>query len=264
MTATFNPELLTQTDHIRLALGDKNCAYTAAVVAIAAHAALTVSGVGTEGDIVTIDTTVYTLKDALTSPAVPYEVLIGATADETAANLVAAIMDAAGEGVTFGTGTAAHPSVTAVAADGVITATAKVAGTDGNLIAVSKQGAALAWSSGLLVLGAEATTTPATSANVVDPLLSDETIAAKLAAFSYSEALAQLAEALVAEYGQLPDKLTDDTLGMEWNGRLAVWREIAIKARAGLIVTAATRHTPRPGVAVQLLTAPVEGDFRSD
>ena len=70
-----------------------------------------------------------------TAPAVPYEVLIGATASDSLDNLIAAINGAAGAGTTYGTGTVAHPYVTAAAGAGdTLTATVVAAGEAGNLI----------------------------------------------------------------------------------------------------------------------------------
>ena len=63
-----------------------------------------------DGDTITIDTTVYRFK---TTMAAAYDVLIGATAESTLSNLVAAINAGVGEGVSYYTGTAAHPTFSA-------------------------------------------------------------------------------------------------------------------------------------------------------
>lgn len=104
---------------------------------VEASGTLTFSGVGTAADTVTIGSTVYTLRAAPTTVA--GEVKIGATASETAANLVAAIMgDDAGSGDEYGSLTTAHPDVDAVAVGPVVTVTAKVGGTAGNSIATTE------------------------------------------------------------------------------------------------------------------------------
>jgi hypothetical protein len=86
--------------------------------------------------------------------AVPYEVLIGADADGSLNNLIAAINGAAGAGTTYGTGTVAHPTVTA----GTVTAhafvvTARTAGIAGNLIATTEDDAHLSWGAVTLASG---------------------------------------------------------------------------------------------------------------
>jgi hypothetical protein len=72
------------------------------------------------GDTVTVGTIVYKFVNTL---AAAYDVLIGATADDTADNLAAAINDTSGEGVQYGTGTAANPDVTAVSSVATVTVT---------------------------------------------------------------------------------------------------------------------------------------------
>jgi hypothetical protein len=62
-----------------------------------------------DGDTVTIGSTVYTFKTTLSSgPAVAYEVLIGVSAAVALDNLKSAINATAGAGTTYGTGTVAH------------------------------------------------------------------------------------------------------------------------------------------------------------
>ena len=102
-----------------------------------------------DGEKVTIGATVYTFKTNLsTGPAVPYEVLIGASATAQMTNLVAAIMGTEGEGTTYGTGTVAHPTVTAAIADtDDIDLTAKTKGVAGNLIATTDDSDELSWGS---------------------------------------------------------------------------------------------------------------------
>lgn len=68
-----------------------------------------------------------------------YDVLIGATAEDSIDNLVSAIMAGDGAGVIYGTGTVANTGVTATKEDSdkVIVA-AKVAGEDGNAITIAE------------------------------------------------------------------------------------------------------------------------------
>ncbi|MBP7341368.1 MAG: hypothetical protein KA957_03535 [Syntrophaceae bacterium] len=99
-----------------------------------------------DGATVTIGTTVYTFKTALSEPAVAYEVLIGENYSAQLANLAAAINGGTGAGVTYGTGTAAHPDVQSSAPfNAAITITAKVAGDAGNLIAKDTDSGNLDW-----------------------------------------------------------------------------------------------------------------------
>ena len=107
-----------------------------------------------DGEIVTIGNTIYTFKTNLsTDPAVPYEVLIGASATAQMTNLVAAIMGNTGEGTTYGTGTVAHPTVTAAIADtDDIDLTAKTKGVAGNLIATTDDSGELSWENAAVTL----------------------------------------------------------------------------------------------------------------
>jgi hypothetical protein len=68
------------------------------------------------------------------------------------------------------------------------------------------------------------------------PILQDETIIAKLQAFGWGEALAQLAEGLISQYAQEPDTL-EESGGMkqQWTARLSSWQALVVRARAGEI-----------------------------
>ncbi len=70
--------------------------------------------------------------------------------NETAENLVAAITGAAGEGTTYGTGTEAHPYVTASNVAGVVTVTALNAGTVANAQATTETSAVGSWGAATL------------------------------------------------------------------------------------------------------------------
>lgn len=106
-------------------------------------------------DTVTIGSTEYTFVTSLTTdPAtVPYEVLIGANADESLANLAAAINGGEGEGTTYATGTEAHTLVTAGAVDTdnhTLIVTAIDAGYAGNAIASTETATHLEWGGSVL------------------------------------------------------------------------------------------------------------------
>lgn len=82
-----------------------------------------------------------------------YDVLIGATAELSIDNLVSAINGTAGEGTTYGTGTVAHPDVTASKASAAtMDADAKIKGVAGNAIAIDESGVQLAWALGAVFL----------------------------------------------------------------------------------------------------------------
>jgi predicted RecA/RadA family phage recombinase len=99
-----------------------------------------------DGDTVTIGSTVYTFKTALTSPAEPFEVLIGVSAAVALDNLKSAINATAGEGTTYATGTTAHPSVTATTNTNTTQVVeALAAGAAGNDIATTETSSHLAW-----------------------------------------------------------------------------------------------------------------------
>lgn len=118
--------------------------------AVNASKVLTFSGVGTANDTITIGGVVYTLKATVTTTA--NEVLIGASAAATAANLTAAINGAAGGGTTYGSLTAPHPSVYATVSGADVTVSAREPGLAGNSIAIAESGTGTAWAGGATAL----------------------------------------------------------------------------------------------------------------
>lgn len=111
----------------------------AAGAPVAATNILTFAANPLANETVTIGSTTYSFVAALTVPAVPFQVLIGATASDSLDNLIAAINGAAGSGTTYGTGTVAHPNVTAAAGAGdTLTITAITPGAAGSLIETSE------------------------------------------------------------------------------------------------------------------------------
>lgn len=127
--------------------------------AAAATGTVTVGGGNAEADdTVTIGTRTYTYKTALsTGPTVANEILIGADATASAANLVAAVMGATGEGSTYSTGTLPHPQVSAANTAGVVTFTSLLLGIPGNSLALAKDGTNLTVSGATLTGGTNGT-----------------------------------------------------------------------------------------------------------
>lgn len=114
------------------------------VNAVAASATLTTDNTNvTDGKTVTIGSVVYRFKDTM---AAINDIKIGADADTTLGNLVAAINGAEGAGTKYYTGTAAHTLVSAAAvANHATVITAKTKGTAGNAIAKATNEAHLDW-----------------------------------------------------------------------------------------------------------------------
>jgi hypothetical protein len=97
--------------------------------------------------------TVYTFVDTLTDPAVPYEVLIGLSASATLDNLKAAINATGTAGVTWSTGTVAHPVVTATTKNATtLKVEAKTTGYVGT-ISVTETSQHLSWGTSTLTGG---------------------------------------------------------------------------------------------------------------
>ena len=118
--------------------------YPANSVIPAVKAFATVSleaGNATANDTVTIGATTYKFVATVSAAN---DVLIGTDSDETAANLNAAIMLSGTEGTEYGTGTVANASVVSTVEGSIVTLVAKVAGTTGNSIALSKSGTNIA------------------------------------------------------------------------------------------------------------------------
>lgn len=121
---------------------------------------LTFSGVGTANDTITIGAVTYTLVADPTTTA--NEVEIGATAAETATNLIAAINAEAGAGTIYGSATVVHPTVVARSnGAGVVGLVAKTPGATGNAIATTEAGtgtsfAAATLTGGVAQIGAKA------------------------------------------------------------------------------------------------------------
>jgi hypothetical protein len=144
----------------------------AAVAGAKATGALTFSNVGSAAETVTIGTRVYTLVAALTGAA--NEVLIGASATATALNLKNAInADEDTLDVTHGAETD-HPSVVATSALGVVTVTAKQAGTAANSVATAEVSAVAAWGAATLTGGTGAQASGVQAIGIVAAAIDNE------------------------------------------------------------------------------------------
>jgi hypothetical protein len=86
--------------------------------------------------------------------------------------------------------------------------------------------------------------------DVTAPLRGDETYTALLAAYSETEATAVLAEALAAEYAQLPASFGAGGTTFSWSDRVKTWLALAARLRTALAETAGTvsnqLHTIQP------------------
>lgn len=131
-------------------LSESSFAVYTGTAPVAATGTITFADVGDANDTVTIGGQVYTLKAV---PTNPFDVDIGADVTGTAANLAAAINAGAGAGTAYGTGTVANSDVTATSALGVVTITARVPGTGGNSITLTKSGTDITVSGATLASG---------------------------------------------------------------------------------------------------------------
>ena len=105
-------------------------------------------------DTVTIGTRVYTFKTALTSAN--GDIFIGADADTSLGNLVAAINAAAGSGTKYSAATVINADVTAAAVGSHATVvTSKLNGSAVNVIATLESAAHLSWGAAVLASGAD-------------------------------------------------------------------------------------------------------------
>ena len=105
-------------------------------IATAASRTLSFDSNPSANDTVQIGSTTYTFTPSLSLAGA---VLIGSTAEDSAANLIAAITAGQGDGTAYGTGTTAHASVTAALGETntQVVITALSTGPDGNSITVS-------------------------------------------------------------------------------------------------------------------------------
>lgn len=117
---------------------------------------ITTTGTFSDGEVVTAGDVTYTMRTALSSPAVKNEVLIGASAAASLDNLKSAINATAGVGTTYSTGTVANPLVTATTnTNSTQVVEAYSVGTYGNSIPVATDAANASWGDDVLASGAE-------------------------------------------------------------------------------------------------------------
>lgn len=109
-----------------------------------------------DGDTVTIGSTVYRFKDTM---AAAYDVQIGADADASLLNLIKAINGSGTAGTHYYTGTVAHTQVTAATSvtSNAFAVTAIYTGTGGNSIASTDTATTLSWGAATLASGASPT-----------------------------------------------------------------------------------------------------------
>lgn len=139
-------------------------AQAALPVLTAATGLLTFTAQPANNETVTIGATTYTFKTTLsTGPTVANEILRGADAAASVANLIGAINAASSggqsAGTTYGTGTTANASVTAAAGAGTSVAlTAKTAGVAGNSVATTETSTVGSFANATLTGGVDAAT----------------------------------------------------------------------------------------------------------
>lgn len=171
MTQPRRPRHVTHRDYDRERHGDAMSAYltdasdaldatgaattftVAAQQGVAATGTLTLTGNMQDGEVVVIGDSTYTFQDTLTDD--PFNVLVGADADESIDNLVAAITGGDGEGTLYGTATGVNQDVTAENGTGdTMDITALKTGVAGNSIATTTDAANASWEAVNLESGA--------------------------------------------------------------------------------------------------------------
>lgn len=135
-------------------IGDVTYTYVTALSEAKATSTFTIDTNAAEGSTVTVEGQTYTFRAV---PVSPYDVDIGGSAAVSLDNLKSAINDSGTAGTTYGTGTVAHPLVTAEAnAATTQEVTAKNFGTYGNKFLTSTTVAGAAWDATTLEGGVDA------------------------------------------------------------------------------------------------------------
>jgi len=161
-TTTYNGTQVFTTNPLSIFLSDSGTSSTINVttgalsslgIGLGANASNTLSAIAnpTATKTVTVGATTYTFVAALSGAA--NEVLIGANANATLANLAAAVNGGVGAGVAYGAGTVANTSATATVGVNQVTFTAITSGTGGNAIASTTTDANLGFSGGATFTG---------------------------------------------------------------------------------------------------------------
>lgn len=136
---------------------------------VPATSILTMTGNAANNETVTIGSTTYTFKDTFSVSPTPNEVQVGADANESLANLTAAINNGPGEGTAYTMNTVKSPDVTATNAAPTtdqMTVTAITPGTAANSTSTTETLANGAWTGATLAGGANI---PSPSAFNVEP-----------------------------------------------------------------------------------------------
>lgn len=124
-------------------------------LAVAASGVLTFTDNAFITETVTIGDMVYTFVADLLSDDVAYNVQIGISAAATIDNLILAINAGGGEGISYGTGTVAHPTVLASAGAGdTMDVIANTEGDEGNAIVTTTDLSSASWDAAALLGGA--------------------------------------------------------------------------------------------------------------
>jgi hypothetical protein len=171
--------------------------------AVRAYGVLTSSAAPADTNTVTIGTTVYTFKTALTASTTAFEVLIGADEAASLNNLAAAINLGAGAGTTYGSLTTVHPEVTAVS-DGVhaLTVTSKLTSAAHNALDTTETHANGAWG----------------AATLVDAVVPADTLVAQIGAVGYIASVdADVVGTLVSVVPVGTVLTTADTVDVIWD-----------------------------------------------
>lgn len=119
---------------------------------VAASGTFTISSTGPlNAETVTCGGKTYTFQSTLTD--VDGNVKIGGTINDTASNLAAAINLGSGSGTAYAASTTLNPRCSATVSGAVVTVTARIAGTIGNLIAITAPATNVAASGSVLSSG---------------------------------------------------------------------------------------------------------------
>lgn len=138
-----------------ITIGDVVYTMRSSLTGAKATAVLTGSDVFSNGETIQIGNVTYTMRTALTSGGQPFEVLIGASLAASLDNLKVAINAGTGAGTEYGSGTYAHPQVTATTNTNTEqTVEARDYGTSFNKLPVSEQCANASWGAATLANGA--------------------------------------------------------------------------------------------------------------
>ncbi len=214
------------------------------------------------GDQVTIGIHTYTFRTALTvltgGNQVPYEVLIGASADASLTNLAAAINGSAGAGSTYAAGTPVNTNVTSGAVSShTITLTAITLGTGPNTVATTETSAHLSFGGATLSGGVNSIANEILIGGSADASLTNLAAAINGAAGSgtnYSSATAgntQVSSSAVASHALTVTALTIGTSG----NSLATTKSAATLSWGGSTLSGGVNAGTITSTASQISTA---------